>query len=188
MGKLINIEGKYKNTDAVSKVIKYVTRTRENEKRRNELITYGGIGVGNYASPKIMEQRFNIVQNLYGINYRKGRRVLHEVFSITDNEFGKLGYDMNIMDQIALEMCKEYFNEGFQVVYGIHWEEKKKLQIHFAENSVRYVTGKKIDTSINSNNRREQKFNKIMKRYYKSGKVSFDSTADTQQDSSRYYK
>ncbi len=178
MGKLINIKGKYKNTDAVSNVIKYVTRTRENEKRSNELVTYGGTGVGNYASPEIMEQRFNIVQNLYGINYRKGRKVLHEVFSITDSEFKKIGSDMGLVKQIALEMCREYFNEGFQAVYAVHWEEEKRLHIHFAVNSVSFVTGKKIDTSINSNDRRGEKFNKIMERYYKAGKASFDSTAD----------
>ena len=79
MGELINIKGAYKNKDAVSNVIKYVTRTRENETRHNELISYGGAGVSNYTEPMQMIYMFDTIQKLHGINYRKGRRIFHEV-------------------------------------------------------------------------------------------------------------
>ena len=37
MGKLINIGGRYANAEAVDKVIRYVTRTRTNETRAENL-------------------------------------------------------------------------------------------------------------------------------------------------------
>ncbi|MCI9080088.1 MAG: relaxase/mobilization nuclease domain-containing protein [Lachnospiraceae bacterium] len=178
MGKLINIKGRYDNADVVGNVIRYITRTRANETRFNELRGYGGAGVGNYDSPEVMEQRFNTIQKLYGINYRKGRRIFHEVFSITDSEFENIGSDMGIVNQVALEMCREYFNEGFQVVYAVHREEIKKLHIHFAVNAVSFITGKKFDTSVEGNRHREQKFNEIMKRYYELEEFDFDGMAD----------
>lgn len=36
-------KGNYMNEDAVGKVIRYITRTRKNEDRADELITWGGI-------------------------------------------------------------------------------------------------------------------------------------------------
>ncbi len=173
MGELINIKGAYKNKDAVSNVIKYVTRTRENETRHNELISYGGAGVSNYAEPMEMIHMFDTIQKLHGINYRKGRRIFHEVFSITDNEFKRLGCFMDTVNQMAVEMCMEYYNEGFQVVYGIHWEETKKLHIHFAANAVSFITGKKFDTSVTGNLYRKQRFNEIMKKYYNRTAIYF---------------
>lgn len=180
MGELINMKGSYKNNDAVSNVVKYITRTRDNETRYNELMGYGGAGVGNYSSPAIMEQRFIIVQNHYGINYRKGRRIFHEVFSITDYEFEKIGSDMGLVNQIALEMCMEYFNAGFQVVYAIHWEKSKKLHIHFAVNSISFVTGKKFDTSVKGNRYREQRFNELLMNYFEVEEFSFDDIPNMQ--------
>ena len=42
MGKLFNMNyGGYFNEDAVSNVIRYITRTRKNEDRKNELIGWG---------------------------------------------------------------------------------------------------------------------------------------------------
>ena len=40
--------GNYVNEDAVKNVIRYITRTRKNENRKNELLMYGGKGVAIY--------------------------------------------------------------------------------------------------------------------------------------------
>lgn len=80
---------------------------------------------------------------------------------------------MDTVNQMAVEMCMEYYNEGFQVVYGIHWEETKKLHIHFAANAINYITGKKFDTSVTGNLYRKQRFNEIMKEYYNSTAIYF---------------
>lgn len=54
------------NEDAVEKVIRYITRTRKNEDRADELITWGGMGVGCYASSELVIERFRAVQEVYG--------------------------------------------------------------------------------------------------------------------------
>ena len=80
---------------------------------------------------------------------------------------------MDAVNQMALEMCMEYYNEGFQVVYGVHWEETKKLHIHFAANAVNYITGRKFDTSVTGNLYRKHRFNEIMKEYYNRTAIYF---------------
>lgn len=162
MGRLINVSGRYSNRDAVDKVIRYITRTRDNETRLHDLQSYGGAGVGNYASPKTMADRFKAVQNCHGIEYRGGRRVLHEVFSITDREFEDMGCGMAQADRLAMELCREYYVMGFQAVYAVHWELEKKLHIHFAVNAVSFVTGRKINTFWEENRHRESRFNSIL--------------------------
>ena len=159
MGKLINIGGRYANAEAVDKVIRYVTRTRTNETRAENLQGYGGLGIFRYDTVEMMIGRFKAVQDAYGIRHRKGKRMFHEVFSITDMEFKGINCDMKLLNQIALELCGEYYRQGFQVVYAIHWEEEKKLHIHFAVNSVSFMTGKKFITSREGNRERERLFN-----------------------------
>jgi len=165
MGNLINISGKYSNMDAVDKVIRYITRTRDNETRLCDLRDYGGAGVGYHATPQMMIDRFKAVQNCYGIGYRGGRRILHEVFSIGDREFTDMGRDMARVGRLAVELCQDYFNMGFQVVYAVHWDSGKKLHIHFAVNAVSFVTGKKINTFRRENWYRENRFNSILRNY-----------------------
>lgn len=159
MGKLINMGGRYANADAVDNVIRYVTRTRSDEQRKEELQEYGGLGFFRYDTTETMIARFKAVQNAYGIGYRKGKRIFHEVFSITDREFEGINCDMKLLNQIALELCGEYYRQGFQVVYAIHWDKEKKLHIHFAVNAVSFMTGKKFITSKDGNNERERLFN-----------------------------
>ena len=120
MGNLINISGKYSNRDAVDNVIQYITRTRDNEMRLNELRGLGGAGVGIDVGPQMMIDRFKHVQNCHGIGYRGGRRILHEVFSITDREFADMGCDMAAVNRLASELCLEYFRMGFQIT-TTHW-------------------------------------------------------------------
>lgn len=165
MGNLINIRGRYSNRNAVDNVIQYITRTRNNEGRLGDLQGCGGAGVGSYAPPQVMISRFKVVQNCYGIEYRGGRRILHEVFSITDREFEDMGCDIALVNRLASELCLEYFNMGFQVVYAVHWDMEKKLHIHFAVNAVSYRTGKKINTFRKENWYRENRFNDILRGY-----------------------
>ena len=165
MGKLINMGGRYANADAVDNVIRYVTRTRSDEQRKGELQGYGGLGFFRYDTTETIIACFKAVQNAYGIRYRKGKRMFHEVFSITDREFGGINCDMKLLNQIALELCWEYYRQGFQVVYAIHWDKEKKLHIHFAVNAVSFMTGKKFITSAKGNSERERLFNEKLYHY-----------------------
>ena len=42
------------------------------------------------------------------------------------------------------EYCyKEYFQQGFQVVYAVHWDNNKSLHVHFVINTINFKDGKK---------------------------------------------
>lgn len=164
-------QGNYTNLDAIENVIRYITRTRKNETRGDELITWGGMGVGSYASPELVIEQFHFVQMAYGIN-KNGRMLYHETFNITDEEFDKLDNDYNRVKQIALECAKIYYSNGYQVAFAVHDARKKEeiniekinkgVHIHFAVNAVNFTTGRKWHTSMKENFNRERSFNGIL--------------------------
>lgn len=166
MGKLIMLNrGNYDNSNVVENVIRYVTRTRINEMRQGDLIDVGGAGVAIYLTPGHMIQQFLYVQKEYKIDAKRGRRIYHEVFSISDDEIRSLGYDMEMVRKIAMECCQVYFQAGHQVVFAIHWEPDKKLHIHFVVNTINYCNGQKWHTNIPELEYRENVFNGILRRH-----------------------
>ena len=63
MGKLFDMNyGGYFNEDAVSNVIRYITRTRKNEDRKNELIGWGSYNTLNMGTPEFVIKQFLDVQ------------------------------------------------------------------------------------------------------------------------------
>lgn len=73
MGKLIQrTRGTYVNDDAVENVIRYVTRTRPDEDRRNELIFFGGAGVSQ--EPEQMIVQFKYIQRTFRSNANTGKK------------------------------------------------------------------------------------------------------------------
>lgn len=166
MGILLTMRyGNYTNNNAVSNVIQYVTRTGKRADRADELHGYGGCGIGIYDNPDDIIRQFLCVQNCYGIKNRGGRRMFHEIFCLNDEEFRRIGCSVNILNQIAMECAKIYFNLGYQVVYAIHHEVEKKWHIHFAVNSISFLTGEKWHTGMRESTGREQCFNEIL-RYF----------------------
>lgn len=163
MGMLVMMKyGTYTNNDAVSKLIHYITRTRWNEARAHELCSYGGMGVGCYLHPDQIIKQLLAVQQVYGISSRKGRRMYHEVFILNDEEW--INKNIN-MEMFALECCQIYFQNGHQVVCAIHYDDKGKLHIHFAINTINYINGKKFHTSMKDVKLRGEIFNEILKKY-----------------------
>ena len=134
----------YKNDDAIEKVIRYITRTRHMEDRIGELICCGGSGVSfNYGVDYIIHQ-MQTTQDFYNINDRRGRRLGHEVFSFSDEDFELvLDSDYRAVDHIAQEVCDYYFSKGFEAVYAVHYDEEKHVHIHVAYNYVSYLDGHK---------------------------------------------
>lgn len=166
MGLLIMAsEGKYVNSNAISNVIHYVTRSRKGEYRQNELVGYGGAGVGYYLTPDEIIRQMSYVQQLYNINLRKGRRLYHEFFLIKDEEFKRLGENMYTVHNIANECCRLYYEAGFQVVYAIHWEKEKRLHIHFVVNVINFRNGLKWHSSKVDLKNRQEAFNCILEKY-----------------------
>ena len=134
-----------------------ITRTRANEEHRNELIYCGALGCGCNIPADSMIQEFLYIQNVYNIEGRKGRRMCHEVFSLLDEEVAALNYNMSLLVSFAIECAREYYEQGFQIVYAIH--HQSKVHIHFAVNSINYRTGAKFHTTKVEKAMREDLFN-----------------------------
>lgn len=91
----------YKNTNAVNKVICDITRARENEQKKASLMAYGAMGCGYNLSAEDIIQEFVFVQKVYDIDRRKGRRMYHELFTLTDKEVEALHYGYNLLVGVA---------------------------------------------------------------------------------------
>ena len=105
------------------------------------------------------------VQNLYNINSRKGRRAYHEFYLISDEEFKMLGENIDSVHYIANECCRLYFSLGFQVAYAIHWENEKRLHIHFVVNTINFRDGRKWHSSMVDLQERQKIFDSILEKY-----------------------
>lgn len=165
MAMLITIrKGNYTNSDAVENVIRYITRTRANEERADELIAWGGMGIGTYQTPELAIEQFRILQRVHRIETR-GSRMFHEVLRLTDGEFGFLEHDYGRVYQVAVSCAQYYYMMGHQVVFAIHQATKddqggnKGLHIHFAVNSINFLTGNKWHSNIRENTTRGRLFN-----------------------------
>lgn len=155
----------YTNEDAVENLIRYVTRTRVDEDRAGDLITYGAVGADYFHSVENIIQQFQYVQKKYGIDYREGRRMHHEVFNLNDIEAERINFDLEQFWQIGLECSQIYYHMGHQVVFGVHWEEGKRYHIHFAVNSINFINGRKWHTSLKEIGPRNLIFNEILVRH-----------------------
>ena len=162
-------KGNYMNEDAVEKVIRYITRIRPNEDRADELIAWSGMGVGCYASPELVIEQFCAVQEVYGIKAKGGRRIYHEVLGIREEEFERMWRDYGLVYQIAAECAQRYYSRGHQVVFAIHHAPKDSqtgnsgVHIHFAVNTVNFMTGRRWHSYFRESYNREQDFNRNMR-------------------------
>ena len=161
MGKLVQkTRGTYVNDDAVENVIRYVTRTRENEDRRNELIFFGGAGVAQ--EPEQMITQFKYIQRAFRSSANLGKKITHEVFSFHQQEMQEL--DLDKLMKFVYRCAFHYYSLGYQVVYALHYNENQKYHIHFAVNAVSYLNGKKWHSSIYDLAMREGLFNRYKKK------------------------
>lgn len=134
----------FKNKDAIENLIRYITRTRPNEDRRAELITYGApSGCPCYKSP---EQLINEFKYISKSSYTKGSLALHYTVLISDYAFNRMNNSMDRLAQCMVECCQYIFlNLGHQCCFAIHYSQKKKLHVHIAINATNYRTGRKFN-------------------------------------------
>lgn len=162
-------EKNYKNKYAVHNVIRDITRSRENERYHSQLISYGSFGCEPNAPAEWMIQEFLCIQNVYNIERRKGRRMYHEIFSLLDEEAAGLYYNMALLYNVAMECARWYFEQGYQVVFAVH--HQSRFHIHFAVNTINYLTGKKFHTTKPEKEAREILFNQILHKYLEIAKI-----------------
>lgn len=137
----------YKNPDAVELVIRYVSRTRTGEKRQADLIAMGGCGIPLVLGVDAIIRSFCYVQDFNRISKRGGRRLYHEVYSFSDEDYMNLNCDIRKVEEIGRKICQSYYEQGFQSIYAIHYEPMKHLHIHIVVNAISFVTGKKYHAS-----------------------------------------
>lgn len=151
----------YKSKESVEKLIRYVTRTRINEDRADELISYGGAGVTFEYGIEYLISQIKQTQKVFDIANREGRRMIHEVYSFSEYDFYCLGNECSLVDQIARLMCSYYYSKGHEVIYAVHKDDEKFIHIHIVANCIRFTDGKKFDSSYKEYCERRQYFNTI---------------------------
>ena len=134
-------KGAYTNPSAITNNIGYITRTRKNEDRKNELLCYGTRGVS--YNPVEAIQQFKIVQQRYREPNYIGSRVFHETLHLNESDLALLNYDQTHIYNYAESCAYYYYSLGFQIVFAVHWDQEKKYHIHFVGNAVSFVNGLK---------------------------------------------
>lgn len=150
----------------IDNLIYYITRSRKNDKERNDLISYGARGLEIEQDVSIAVKQWKYVQQAYKMRGNKfGRRCYHEIYCL-NNEFSRK-INRSKLDELGYELSEEYWGQGYQVVYGIHQPDKheKRIHIHFAVNTVCLKTGKKWHDWFGSREIRNQKFDTIARNY-----------------------
>lgn len=144
-GILINKSGhkRYTKPDAISKLIKYISR--ENNDTRNDLVGQGALGTIDFAGADTVIQQFQYAQLQHTRKGNFGRYIDHEIYSFSEDEIQSLTEKHISLENIAQNLAKDFYADGYQVYYGIHNPDKdeKHTHIHFAINTVNYHTGNK---------------------------------------------
>lgn len=155
--------GRYRNRDAIKNNIRYITRTRENENRRAELIYYGFYGA--YHIPEIAIEQFEIVQRRLRNPGGIGKKLFHETLLLDEKDLALLNGNQNHIIEYAKMCAYFYFSSGFQVAYAVHWDQEKKYHIHFVGNSVNFSNGHKWHNNYDKEKIREENFKYYLCKY-----------------------
>ena len=132
----------YKNDDSAEYVIRYITRTRKNEDRAHELLSYGSYHGFMYQKPvEEIISEFEFIQNQYRT---EGSLMCHYVILVNPELFAKMNNDIYRLNAYASACCKYIFDMGYQTCYAIHNSADKKLHIHLAINTTNYMSGSKL--------------------------------------------
>lgn len=164
-GILINKAGhnNYTEPSAPENLIRYILR--ENENPDNDLIAHGGAGVMEFLGTESIIQQFHAVQQTHTRKGNFGRRIDHEIYSLS-REAEQLLQDYNVdIGTIAQDMADDIFeNDHCQVIYGVHRPSGKDsyTHIHFAVNTVNYINGNKRRENKKQTREREARFQKIV--------------------------
>ncbi len=133
--------GDYSNKDAVEKVLRYITRTRFNEKDQHHLKAYGIFGAIGYGSIDDIITEFENVLRIHSVT---GRRLYHFVFNFTELEHAFLGKNYDLFYRIGYAQANWFFSQGYQTVFAVHDDIDKAVHIHYAVNAINFIDGHKL--------------------------------------------
>lgn len=155
--------GRYHKQSDVKNVIKY--GDRNSKKTKDDLIASGGVGVMEFLGSKNTASQFAAIQQLRTRKGDPGRYLDHEFFSFSQDGERLIRENNLDIDEIAREMAYDFYEtDHCQVTYDVHCPpgEKGHLHIHFAVNTVNFVTGHKRRENMWQTRERELRFNKIV--------------------------
>ena len=155
-------EGNYLNQESINNVIKYIAR--ENGKPKDDLICCGAMGATDFTDIHTTIQQFECVQLLHKRKGNFGRYIDHEIYSFSEEEENMILQNDIPVGEIAQKMALDFYNDGFQVYYGVHKQDNsdKHLHVHFAINTVNFRTGKKRHENIGDTKRRQDRLRQIV--------------------------
>jgi len=133
--------GKYKNKKDALQLIRYIFGKSKKEEKQKPVRYIGGYGVNGY-DPDLCCDAMYIIKKLYKKTNPGLRCIYHLIVS-----FPEYIEDINIVKLISIDICKYFYQKGFQCIYGVH-DDTEKLHIHIAINSTNFITGKQADLSI----------------------------------------
>ena len=136
--------GRYQTPNCIDKLLRYIAR--ENGTSKDDLICCGSIGATAFTDISYTIQQFKYVQTYYKRNGNFGRYMDHEIYS----------FPPEIEDILK--------NDGFQVYYGVHKKDShsSNIHIHFAVNTVNFITQKKRHENYQATKEREERLNRIV--------------------------
>lgn len=146
----------------VDYLIRYITRSRENEEKKSDLISCGGRGLEVRHDISMAIWQWKAVQAAYISPKRKfARYCFHEIYCLTSKVSEQI--DAERLDDLAYELSEEYWRKGHQVVYGIHKPDhhEKRVHIHFGVNTVCLKTGRKWHDWFGTREMRNERFDAI---------------------------
>ena len=107
----------YSNKDAVRNGINYVTGTGRREDKQ-EVIWYETFGLDQ--NPQLAVKLMEKTQEIFGIAEQGERRAYHLLYTISNKEFQRMGYNLDWIKQCAFQIGMSFYQRGFQNVIGIH--------------------------------------------------------------------
>lgn len=140
---MINVKKlEYQNNDATENLIRYITRTRANEDRAHELLSYGFNSGFTYLKPiEDVIREFEYVHTTYQSD---GCLMSHYVIHISNELYACMGENLNAVNTYATECCNFLFQMGHQACFAVHFSKKDRLHIHLAINRVNFTNGNKL--------------------------------------------
>lgn len=155
-------EGNYLTPNSINNVIKYIAR--ENGKPKDDLICCGAIGATDFTNTDITIRQFECVQLLHKRKGNFGRYIDHEVYSFSEEEENMILQNDIPFEEIARKMAQDFYNDGFQVYYGVHKknDNEKHFHAHFAVNTVNFRTGKKRHENMGDTKKRQDRLRQLV--------------------------
>ena len=131
----------YKNRKATELLLRYITRTRYGENRKD--LKLWGTPSGYHYHPPIetIINAFEYVQKKKGI---QGSKMCHYVIRIRLETFQRMNNNLSALADYGVAACNYLFHMEYQCCFAIHDSKEKGLHIHFAINTAGFGTNGKL--------------------------------------------